>query len=252
MSKKNSHSKQKGKGTKRPVTLIAGVFFIVGLAVLGGYYFEQNTEITDVDFKGHHFTSTEELQAAIADMTPVGMLADSVDFRALMNSVSSLPYVEDINITMGFRGKLQFNVTERKPLALLVDGSRRSYVSEGGIKLPIIPEKTEDVPLVYGFPAEPLTDTLKTDAFRQVEEFLTAARENRFGWITISEVAWNEREGVVALTAENGVKLLFGHSDFETRLKHWQAFYGEVISTKGIEAFRQIDLRFRNQVVTKE
>jgi hypothetical protein len=48
------------------------------------------------------------------------------------------------------------------------------------------------------------------------------------------------------------VKLLFGHTDFDTRLKHWQAFYGEVISTKGIEAFSQIDLRFRNQVVTKE
>jgi len=252
LSKKKSHSKQKTKETKRPLTLIAGVFFIVGLAILGGFYFEQNTQITDVNFTGHHFTSTEELEAKIAEITPVGMLADSVDFGMLMNSVNSLPYVEKVNVTMGYRGKLQFNITERKPLALLMDGSKRSYVSEGGIKLPIIPEKTEDVPLVYGFDAEPISDTLKTDAFRQVEDFLTAARENRFGWITISEVAWNEREGVVALTAENGVKLLFGHSDFETRLKHWQAFYGEVISTKGIEAFRQIDLRFRNQVVTKE
>jgi len=252
LSKKKSHSKQKTKETKRPLTLIAGVFFIVGLAILGGFYFEQNTQITDVNFTGHHFTSTEELKAKIAEITPVGMLADSVDFGMLMNSVNSLPYVEKVNVTMGYRGKLQFNITERKPLALLMDGSKRSYVSEGGIKLPIIPEKTEDVPLVYGFDAEPISDTLKTDAFRQVEDFLTAARENRFGWITISEVAWNEREGVVALTAENGVKLLFGHSDFETRLKHWQAFYGEVISTKGIEAFRQIDLRFRNQVVTKE
>ncbi len=252
MSKKKSHSKKKSSGSKRPVTLIAGIFFIVGLAVLGGYYFEQNTRITDVDFAGYKFTSSEELQAAIAEATPVGMLADSVDFGSLMQSIHSLPYVEDVNVTMGYRGKLQFNVTERKPLALLMDGSRRVYVAKGGIKLPIIPEKTEDVPLVYGFPAEPLSDTLKSDAFRQVEDFLTAAQENRFGWITISEVAWNEREGVVALTAENGVKLLFGHSDFETRLKHWQAFYGEVVSTKGIEAFRQIDLRFRNQVVTKE
>ena len=252
MSKNKSHSKKKNSGPKRPVTLIAGIFFIVGLAVLGGYYFEQNTRITDVDFSGYHFTSSDDLEATIAEITPVGMLADSLDYGALIHSVRTLPYVEDLNITMGFRGKLQFNITERKPLALLIDGSRRSYVAEGGIRLPIIPEKTEDVPLVYGFPAEPLSDTLKTEAFRQVEDFLIAARENRFGWITISEVAWNEREGVVALTAENGVKLLFGHSDFETRLKHWQAFYGEVISTKGIGAFRQIDLRFRNQVVTKE
>jgi len=253
LSKKTSHSgKKKGGIKKRPITLIAGIILVAGLAVLGGFYLEQNTRIDDVVFTGNHFTSNGELRESIAEITPVGMLADSVNFGELIQSVRQLPYVESVDLSMGFRGKLQINVNERTPIAMLVDGSKRSYISEGGVKLPVIPEKTEDVPLLYGFNPTSEQDTLKTDAFKKVEEFLTAARDNEFGWVTISEVAWNDREGVVALTAENGVKLMFGHSNYESSLKHWQAFYNEVISKKGIGAFRQIDLRFRNQVVTKE
>lgn len=248
MSKKRSHN----SSGKRPLTLIAIIFLIVGLAVMGGYYFEQNTRITDVDFSGHQFTRGEELYAAIEEISPVGMLADSVEFGALISSVKKMPYVKEVDISMGYRGKLVFEISERKPLGLLMDNSKRSYVAKGGIRLPVVPEMAVDVPLVYGFPAVPLRDTLKSSSYRQVEEFLIEARKNRFGWITVSEVTWNDREGVVALTAENGVKLIFGHTDFETRLKHWQGFYTEVISKKGIRSFRQIDLRFRDQVVTKE
>lgn len=252
MSKKDSHISKKKSENRRPVTLIAGIVLVTGLAVLGGFYMEQNTRIDDVVFSGHYFTSENDLESSIAEITPVGMLADSVNFGELIQTVNQLPYVDEVDLTMGFRGKLQVNVKEHTPLALIVDGSKRSYITKGGVRLPVIPEKTEDVPLLYGFKSASLQDTLQTEAYQKVEEFLTAARDNEFGWITISEVAWNDREGVVALTAENGVKLLFGHANYETSLKHWQAFYREVISTKGIGAFSQIDLRFRNQVVTKE
>ncbi|HBX65194.1 MAG TPA: hypothetical protein DEG32_03250, partial [Balneolaceae bacterium] len=72
------------------------------------------------------------------------------------------------------------------------------------------------------------------------------------GWNTISEVVFDETDGVVALSHENGVKLLFGRNDFQTKLENWKAFYTDVIRTKGIQSMRQIDLRFTNQVVTRE
>jgi hypothetical protein len=65
-------------------------------------------------------------------------------------------------------------------------------------------------------------------------------------------VVFDEIDGVVALSHENGVKLLFGRNEFETKLENWKAFYTEVIRTKGIDAMRQVDLRFTNQVVTHE
>lgn len=216
---------------------------------MGGLYLENNTRIEAVTFEGNYYTNQKSLEEALE--SPVGMLADSVSFDSLFMDLKKLPYVEDATVSMGMLGTLTFKVTERDPFAMLVDGNRRVYLAEGGIKLPVVPGKIKDVPLVYGFSARSFSDTLKSESYRQVEEFLIAARENELGWVTISEVSWNESEGVVALTYENGVKLLFGNDQFGEKMKNWEAFYTEVISKKGIGAFTSIDLRYEDQIVTR-
>lgn len=239
-------------GKSQKIKNIIWVFLSLALftvAVLGGLYIEKNTRIDAVQFKGNYYTDTGSLENALD--SPVGMLADSIAFDSLFMDLKTLPYVEDVTVSMGIRGTLTFNIYEREPFAMLVDGNRRVYLAEGGIKLPVVPEKVKDVPLVYGFSASSLKDTLKTEKYKQVEDFLIAAKENDLGWITISEVSWNDSEGVVALSYENGVKLLFGRNQFEEKIKNWEAFYTDVISKKGMESFSRIDLRFRDQIVTQ-
>jgi len=250
LTENRSHNKPLRADQLKAMSWVAAAFFLVGLAVIAGIYFEQNTEIRGVEFKGHYYTDTEELLGIIE--SPVGLLADSVDYSGLFSTISTLPYIKDVSVSMSMRGTLTLNVTEHEPLAMLVDGSSRSFVTENGIKLPVVPGKVKDVPLVYGFPALPLTDTLSSDAYKNIEQFLLDARENKFGWLTISEVAWNDREGVVALSSENGVKLIFGHEEFDKRLEYWANFYSEVVARKGIRSFQTIDLRYRNQIVTRE
>lgn len=222
---------------------------LLTIAVLGGLYIESNTRIEKITFEGNYFTDTEALINALE--SPVGMLADSVAFDSIFMDLKSLPYVKDATVSMGIRGTLTFNIKEKEPIAMLVDGSRRVYLAEGGFKLPIVPRKVKDVPLVYGFSAHPLRDTLTSNSYQQVEQFLIAARENELGWITISEVTWNEHEGVVALTYENGVKLLFGEGQFRDKIKNWEAFYTDVVPQKGLGSFTSIDLRFKDQIVTR-
>jgi cell division protein FtsQ len=229
---------------------IAVAILIAGLGVLGGVYLDQNTTIDAVEFRGNYFTDDADLLGVIE--SPEGQYADSIDYRAMFSSLRSLPYVDDVSLGMSRRGTLTFTITEREPLGLLMNGSDRTYFSEGGIPLPRIPGKTRDVPLVYGFSVTSAADTLQGDAYRQIESFLTSARDHKFGWVTISEVTWNEREGVVALSHENGVKLVFGHENYKERLRNWKAFYREVISRRGMEAFSTVDLRFRDQIVTRE
>lgn len=247
MAKKRSHKTPKGISAS---SWLAASLLLVGLAVLAGFYLEGNTRITGVEFAGNYYTSESDLEESL--VSPVGMMADSVNYSELFQSLQALPYVERVDVSMGMRGKLKFTVSERMPLALLADGSDRIYVAEGGFKLPIVPEKISDVPVVYGFSAEPAADTLNSDAFKQVESFLKEARANEFGWISISEVAWSQREGVTALSSENGVKLIFGKNNFSEKISYWEAFYSEIIPREGIQSFRSIDLRFRDQIVTQK
>ncbi|MFY0683671.1 MAG: cell division protein FtsQ/DivIB [Balneola sp.] len=223
---------------------------VVGIAVLAAIYWNKNVTVDEVTFSGNTMTDSEELYKTAN--VPLGIHPDSLDLSGVVNRVEKIDYVKTAIPYIEPSGELNIQITERKPIALLIENERKVYVDSEGIKLPLIDGKSFDLPLVYGFNASANNDTLNSQAFKQISSFLLDAQRNKFGWITISEVAYNEEEGVVALSQENGVKLLFGSNDFQTKLENWEAFYTEVIRVKGIQAMQQVDLRFTNQVVTRE
>ncbi len=247
MSKKATDTKaQKGKllpwGT--------AILMVLGIAVLAAMYWNRNVTINEVEVTGTYFNTPEEVLTA-ADV-PLGIKPDSLDLTTMIARIEVLNYVKSVTPYVEPNGDLNITISERTPIAVLVEGSNRMYVDQHGVRLPILEGKTLDLPLVYGFRATSGIDTLKSDEFKQIREFLVGAKTNEFGWATISEVAFSAEEGVVALSHENGVKLIFGTNDFGTKLRNWEAFYVDVIRTKGIQAMQQVDLRFKNQVVTRE
>jgi cell division septal protein FtsQ len=176
-----------------------------------------------------------------------------MNFGEIRNRFEKLPYVKQADIGVAPNGTIKIRIHERKPVALLIDHKNKIYVDGKGVKLPIVAGKTVDVPILYGFSATPMQDTLQSKAFKTVSDFLTAVRNNAVADATISEIAWSSsNDGIVALTNQNGVKLIFGEGNFDTRLRNWEAFYGEVVKQKGIEKMRSVDLRFEGQIVTRE
>lgn len=222
---------------------------VSGIAVLAALYWKQNITVQEVRVNDLHFTEYEQVK--LAANIPEGIKPDSLDLQGVVQRVSKLPYVRIVVPYIEPNGNLHLNITEREPIALLLNGPDRSYIDATGVRLPMLKHKTPNVPLLYGYSAVS-SDTVRTESFRQVRDFLLTARADGFGWITISEIVFDETDGVVALSHENGVKLLFGRNDFESKLENWKAFYGQVVKTKGIRAMQQIDLRFKNQVVTRE
>lgn len=247
MSKQAPHTEAQ-KATLLP--WFTAILMVLGIAILAALYWNRNVTINQVEIVGSYFSTPEEIEQAAN--VPLGIHPDSVDLQALVERVEALIYVKKVTPYIEPSGDLKITISERQPIALLINGSDRIYIDTEGVRLPIINGKTLNVPLVYGFRATLRRDTLKSKNFDQIRDFLVRAKANEFGWTTISEVAFSEEEGVVALSHENGVKLLFGTNDFDTKLNNWEVFYAEVIRTKGIESMQQVDLRFKNQVVTKE
>ncbi len=246
MSDNESHNET---ATVKPLPWIAGAILILGVAVLTGFYWNSILTVQKVQFKGNYFVSTEDLQKI---EIPMGISPDSLNFMEIINRFEEIPYIKRADVNFEPSGNLMVNITERQPIALLSNGDQKMYVDVEGLRLPVIRGKAADVPVLYGFKAEPGGDTLKSESFTAVSDFLKNVRNQPVSNATISEVAWTVQDGVVALTNQNGVKLIFGKNDFKNRLSNWEAFYGEVIKEKGIEQMRSIDLRFRGQIVTRE
>lgn len=247
MSKKAKHS-ETSKGKLLP--WVTAILMVVGFAVLAAMYWNRNVVVSDIEIVGNSYSTSNEIE--IAANVPLGIKPDSLDLEQVVLRVESLDYIKSVTPYIEPNGDLKLTVIERKPIAMLVKGKDEIYVDRDGVRLPILEGKIEDLPLVYGFRATQKRDTLNSESFNQIRDFLIGARSNEFGWATISEVAYSNEEGVIALSHENGVKLLFGTDNFDVKLRNWEAFYVDVIRTKGIQSMKQVDLRFKDQVVTRE
>lgn len=245
MTKEQSNS----ESTKKPLAWMAGVVLVVGLAVVAGLLWSSSVKVNKIAYEGNHFTSKKELRAV---EVPTNVAPDSVDFAKVTRRFEELPYVKRAEVNVEPSGKLIVEITERSPIAMLTMGGNKAYADANGIRLPMIKGQHINVPILYGFKTEPMSDTLTSDAFKRTADFLVNVKGRPVSNATISEVAWTTKKGIVALTNKNGVKLTFGKGDFKKRLRNWEAFYGKVIKSKGINHMRSVDLRFEGQVVTRE
>lgn len=233
-----------------PIPWVAGALFVLGIAVLTGMYWKRTVVVKEVRFGGNYFVSTEQLDQQVD--IPAGIPPDSLDFIKIIGQIEKIPYVKRAFINVEPSGNLLIEVREREPIALLANGEDKIYVDEDGMRLPIILGKAVNVPILYGFKTRPMTDTLKSKAWQQTQAFLIELHNNPIGNATISEVAWTENKGIVALTHGNDVKLVFGKDKFKSRLNNWKAFFSEIIPKKRIQKMQWVDLRFEGQIVTRE
>jgi len=214
-----------------------------------GWELTRSSVVNRVDVGKSVYTDSEAILKAAS--IPIGVNVDSVGYIGAIKRIEGLAYVKQAHIQARPNGSLLIQVTERQPIARMVADGTQAMVDEDGVMMPIITGRIPKVPVLHGFRIT-RGDTLTSDAFKTVRAFLLAAQKSPLTGITLNELTYDARDGVVASTTERGVKVLFGKEGFEERIRHWEAFYGQVVPQKGIAAFRKVDLRYRGQIITNE
>jgi cell division septal protein FtsQ len=245
--KPNNESKT-AESSINPLPWVAGALLILGCAVVAGFYWTSTMKVQKVYYEGNELVSEEKLRSI--DI-PTGIHPDSLQTMHIIEQFEAISYIDQAAVDIEPSGNITIRLTERQPVAMLAGDSRKAYVDREGIRLPVALGGSVNVPLLYGFSARPLGDTLKSSSFKAASDFLVQLRNKTVSDATISEVAWTD-DGIVALTNQNGVKLIFGKEDFATRLRNWEAFYAKVVKQKGIQQMQSIDMRFQGQIVTRE
>ncbi len=233
-----------------PLPWIAAIFFVLTAAVLGGLYWDRTRSVDEIRFTGYGYVELNRLQKQIN--IPTGVSPDSLNYDVIRDQIEKIPFVKRARIKMNPGGTMIINITERDPIALLINGSHSSFVDAEGIKLSVKPGSLSMLPILYGFDVQPLSDTLNSDAFEKVSAFLVQLQNQLVANATISEVAWSDENGIVALTNNSGIKLIFGKEHYQRRLRNWEAFYAQVIPHKGVDKMQSVNLSFKKQIVTHE
>lgn len=227
------------------------VWLALGAGVVASiaWFMSMNWEIEKINIQGNFFTETQQIieQANISK----GTHPDSISAMHVIEAVEKLPYVKNVDYIHEPPISVRLKISERTPIAMIADGSVKVYVDNEGIKLPVIDGKAMDVPLLFGFSTS-FSDTLNDDSFAIAQEFLVLCKTDAVLNTTISEVIVHKSEGLVALTQENGVKLIFGAGNLNEKIQIWKSFISEVISNEGFQSFSSVDFRYKDQIVVRK
>lgn len=227
--------------------LLAGLAFVLLL----GWYWQATLGVRAVVVKGHQHADAQELRELSAVDT--GAVLYELDPAGVQAQVVKHPWVQQVAVERLPTGTLQLEVTERKPVVLVVgaDSQPVYYLDSAGYQMPYEKGYLHAVPLMRGVqapmrPAAPVENAA-------VRAFLEAFEQVKAAQTLVSDVRVEDHQITLYTVPNQGqtIAVKLGQGRYGDKLKRLAAFWEQVVRTDSHQ-FARIDLRFDDQVVVRE
>lgn len=166
----------------------------------------------------------------------------ALDLNSLEKSINNHEMVEKSEVFVSVDGVLKAVVKQKTPVARIVTSQESYYLDYMGTKMPLSEIHTARVPLVKGTITNE-NKQLVSDLFRYIyaDEFL---RKNIIGVEILPSGSVKMKNRNFDFTIEFG-KII----NVEEKFKNYQAFFQKAVQDKTIEKYKNINLKFTQQVV---
>ena len=231
------------------------VLALAGLGALGGlgWHWAQTLTVRQIDVSGTRHAARETLlELARVD---TGLVLYDLDPRLLEDRLQRHAWVQSADVTRLPTGTLSIRVVERTPVALAVDatGNPVRSLDRSGFAMPLDPGAVYDVPLLRGARIEPAKPAGPPGVRALLDALaVVVAGTNAL----LSEFVLRPDGEVWVYTAPAGprgaIPVRLGRGGFGPKLARLKAFWHQAVLTRPERRFTMVDLRFDNQVVTRE
>jgi cell division protein FtsQ len=233
-----------------------GVMALIAMVIVlafGANAWKSKLKISQIKISGNRIVSTNE----IIQLTQVqlGTFLYKTDLTAIQRNVMSHYYIKDAVVERNLPNSITIEIIERVPVALVLL-SEPFYLDEDGVVLPkTIGQKIYDLPIITGIPASEsfvLGSVIAGPDEIEALQLLSALKVvNRPLYYSISEVHVRNGGDLVLYSAEGGVPIIFGHGELPQKLSRLEAFWNDVVTTRGIQFLQYVDLRYQDQIVVR-
>ena len=198
--------------------------------------------LVDINYgNGDYFVSPEEVEQLIIKELGKALneytIAD-IGIRQLEERLTSNPYIRQAEVFADINGKLHVNIEQERPILRVINSSRVSYyISESGRKMPFSGKFTPRVAVATGAIEDngKSRGGLEKEGLKKLFELATFIYHDPF---------------MRALVDDHSI--LWGDlSESKEKKEKLELFYSKGIRKAGWQSYRQIDLRFKKQIVCK-
>ena len=205
---------------------------------------EQMT-IVITDYAKRRYVSVDELTDMLRkhDLYPVGKVVANIPIEQIERAIVNHPMVRHAQCYVTPTGVVRIRLTQREPVLRVVTGDASYFVDSDHLRMPIRESVTTPVMIVTGNVGERM-------ACSEIVEMVQ--------WITADEY-WNEKvesvhvvnpKTVYLVQRPDGTHLILGEvSGYQQKLAKLRKLYDKGFDQIGWQTYRELDLRFRGQVV---
>lgn len=228
---------------------------LMGGAGLGVSQWGLSQPVSSVEVLGATHAAPDSLRA-LARLDTTLTLREAAP-RIMEGRLTRHPWVRRAAVTRWPTGAVVARVTERTPVALMLDaqGHPAFYLDAHGFQMPPVAGYTYDVPLLRGFagprhPTRPADDAVLRAVLRALAtappaiDALLADLEQRADgdvWLHTAPIG-----------AHGSLAVRLGQEDFTARLHRLHAFVEQAVRTQPDQQIASVDLRFAHQIVARQ
>ena len=232
---------------------------VVVLLVLAGWWGKQramgalqdssNLKLAKVMVEGAHYLTQDEVLKTANLAAGDGMF--KVDLKDLSQNLKKLSWVDQVFVERRLPSSILISIRERKPLALLDNGSLYGVDKDGRILSPSDALLNQDLPLISGvsFNAGAVGTTQTAQVLKPALDFFSfMAKKDNVLAHDVSEVNLSEPESL-KVTFINGTQVTFNTTVSDTDLKRMALVLGD-LNEKGKKA-STMDFRYRDMAFVR-
>ena len=207
--------------------------------------------------EGNYFVNEDDVRSFIYENVgdPIGQSLEGINLESLEFYLTELKVVRNAEVFSDLKGRIKVEIEQRIPIArvFFTDGSS-SYMDDKGELMPLSSKYTARVIVING--AVPFYYLDKEEAnsvnpeWLKLYSLLNKIRNNAFLLAQFEQIFINEHQEYELTPRVGRHSILLGKSEgIDMKFRKLELFYKEGISKVDWNKYKQIDLRFKDQIV---
>ncbi len=235
---------------KKAFEILKWLMLVVVIVLLMAFSFKQQEKVKCQHFdvllaaSEHHFVNNEMIHELLKNknLHPLERTSAEIAIKEIEQSISNHAAVKNANVYSDILGKICVDITQRNPIARVVEENDSYYIDEDGQRMPLSNHYTARTLVISGNVA-----VVNSEALFQIAEYIY---KDPFWNAQIMQVHIEDNEDLTLIPRVGYHQIVFGEVEsFEEKFSNLKLFYEKGISYKGWNNYSSINLKFKNQIV---
>ncbi len=184
----------------------------------------------------------------------VGTPIQKIPLSLLERLLKLNKYVENADVFIDIKGKLQVNLTQRKPVLRIMNANMQSYyLDEKGGKMPLSSLYSANVLVANGAIEEAydgLNDSVQSGLVRSLFYLGNVIRADKFWTAQVEQIYIEQNQDIILIPRLGDHKIVFGDtSNTLEKLNNLLVFYQKAMPKVGWQTYHTINVKFKGQLV---